>query len=689
MKEIKVEVQRDHLERQASARRPILAIAELVWNALDADASHVDVVLEREALGALRAVVVRDDGHGIGFTEAEGVFGSLGGSWKRDVGRSRSKKRILHGKAGKGRFRAFALGDRVIWDTRARDDGHIARYKIVGTRERLGVFVIEDPIRADESGTGTEVTIADISGEFPSLEIPDAAQDLTQHLALYLFQTPGASVTYEGTRLDPRSLVIDMRDYPLGDFPLKSGERVPAVLTVIEWRVRTERSLFLCDSQGFALQETPPGIQAPGFDFTAYLKCDVLKELDERDALPLEELEPHLRGPLVEAKKALRAHFRSKQAQLARSVVEEWKRDNVYPYAGDPKGVIEEAERQVFDVVALNVHAYLPDFDKADPLNKRFSLRLLREAIEESPSAVQRIIQDVLDLPAEKREDLAQLLRRTTLGAVINASRTVADRLDFLRGLEILLFDPKTKEQLLERRQLHKILEDHTWLFGEEFALTVSDKSLTDVLRKHDQLLGRPKEPEVPVVVADGSTGIIDLMLSRRIPLSRAEEREHLVIELKRPTQAVDSGVADQVFKYAFAVAEDERFRDTKTRWVFWAISNEVSTDVRRRVRQKDRPVGLLHQDDDLKLTVWVRSWSEVLEACRGRLQFFQDSLKYVADDESAVALLKRLHAKYLPPIIADLEVVSQSPRDSDPQSTPTDSADVRRKQEPPATAKP
>jgi hypothetical protein len=42
-----------------------------------------------------------------------------------------------------------------------------------------------------------------------------------------------------------------------------------------------------------------------------------------------------------------------------------------YPYEGDPTDVIEEAERQVFDVLALNLNEYLPDFDRADTLSKK------------------------------------------------------------------------------------------------------------------------------------------------------------------------------------------------------------------------------------------------------------------------------------------------------------------------------
>ena len=48
-------------------------------------------------------------------------------------------------------------------------------------------------------------------------------------------------------------------------------------------------------------------------------------------------------------------------------------------------------------------------------------------------------------------------------------------------------------------------------------------------------------------------------------------------------------------------------------------------------------------------MSVWVKSWGQALEGCRGRLEFFQRNLEYVADDESAIALLRKLYSKYLP----------------------------------------
>jgi hypothetical protein len=68
------------------------------------------------------------------------------------------------------------------------------------------------------------------------------------------------------------------------------GRAVEAILTVIEWWVQTERALFLCDENGFTLHRLAPGIQAPGFVFTAYLKSAFMKELRDSGDLQLEEL---------------------------------------------------------------------------------------------------------------------------------------------------------------------------------------------------------------------------------------------------------------------------------------------------------------------------------------------------------------------------------------------------------------
>lgn len=650
--EIRVEVQPDHLARQATVKKPVLAVAELVWNGLDADASRVDVELDYAQLGALESIRVRDNGRGVRRDWAIEAFKNLGGSWKRTKERTEKTRRFLHGKAGKGRFRAFALGERVIWTTRFAFGSTVQRYTISGSKTRLGVFDLGEAETVSGTETGTVVEITLVEKDYRSLE-PDAAiPELTEQLALYLQQYPDVRVFYCGRRIDPSSIISNQTSVNLGEIQLPDDRVVQAELTIIEWRTEVERALILCDEKGFPLTSVPPGIQAPGFNFTAYLSCPYLRELDDAEALALEELHSGLKAILEPAKRALRDHFRGRASERARDVVEEWKREEVYPYSGDPKSVLESSERKVFEVVALSVHDYLPDFSEGDPRNRRLAFRLIREALERSPGSLKKIIEDVLKLPEEKRDDLAALLDKTSLTAVINASTEVTERLEFLRGLELLLFSPETRDRLLERSQLHKILEERTWVFGEEFALSNSDRSLTEVLRKHLESGGRNEiEIASPVVKPDdGKVGRVDLMFSRRIPQIRAEDLDHLVVELKRPKRRIEAEDAQQTVDYAVAVAQDERFRDVSARWIFWVLSNEIAPSVRRQANQKGRAAGIYHEDSEMRLTVLVKTWGDVLNGCRARLKFFQERLSYVADDEAAMETLKRIHGKYLPP---------------------------------------
>jgi hypothetical protein len=232
---------------------------------------------------------------------------------------------------------------------------------------------------------------------------------------------------------------------------------------------------------------------------------------------------------------AIRTYFRTRAAQEARTVVEEWKEAHVYPYEGDATTKIEEAERQVFDIVAVNVAQYMPEFSTSPPKNKALHLRLLRQAIEKSPEELQLILGEVLKLPKRKQEELADLLKDVSLSAIISAAKILADRLKLLTGLEATLLDAESKNRLKERSQLRRIIAQNCWLFGAEYNLSVDDKSLTEVLRKHRHMLGDDTVIDEPVRHRSKERGIVDLMLSRAIKRYKADELTHLVVELKAP----------------------------------------------------------------------------------------------------------------------------------------------------------
>jgi hypothetical protein len=650
-----VEVQADHIKRLGLVR-PVAAIMELVWNGLDADATEVHVHVESDLLGGVRSIEVVDNGTGMSHPSAREGFVKLGGSWKQKAGKTKGERRLLHGRLGRGRFRAFALGDRVVWTTIAQERGKKFLFEITGTTETRVQFDIAEPTETDEP-TGTRVLITEIPTaiSLDSVSGQKATQAIVEEFAIYLHKYSTVKIFFDGVQLDPSSLEENQTAYDLTPVIGKGDVELPVRLEIVEWKMKTDRHLYLCDGNGFTLHRVPPMIHAPGFHFTAYLATDLFRQQEDAGLLEIEEPTDKVAPVIEEARQQLRAHFKGRHSLTARELLATWKERMIYPFEGEAQNPIEEAQRQVFDLVAITASEYVSEFAATNPANtkaQKLSFALLREALEESPDNVRKILTTVLDLPAEKRNELADLLETTTLSSIISAAKLVTDRLTFLKALEIIIFDHKVRKLVKERKHLHKILEKNTWIFGEEFNLTNSDKTLEAVLDQHLVLLGRePRAKQDRIRREDGRTGIIDLQISRTVPQPRADQHEHLVIELKKPDQEINSIVLGQIRSYAFAVADDSRFQGTATRWEFWALGASLSKDVKLEASQSDRPPGCVFQSGGIR--IWVKQWGEVLNQARARMNVFQTSLNFEASDESGLEHLRRHYATMIPPEIA------------------------------------
>ena len=649
MQQIEVKVENDHIQRITTAK-PLAAISELIWNAYDADAREVKVELEEGQLTKLGLIRIVDDGTGMPVDEVEALFQSLGGSWKKravktDGGRS------IHGEKGQGRFKAFALGDRVTWISRNAGK----KFSISGDKSDLKRFSISDAVSAPN--TGCTVEIENVIRDFEIWAKDGFAEQVRDVFALQLYEDPNFRIIYDGEEIDAREAIRGVTPYEITTIT-EDGHEYKASLDIIEWKKKVERKLMLCLPGRFSFHEMAPGIHARGFDFTAYLTSDHFQSLADDNTEGLVELDPPSMA-LVEASKAkLREHFREREAERSRGKIQEWKEAKIYPYEGKASDPIEINERQIFDVVALNLADYSPDFDKAPSKQQKLILQLLKAAIETGPGALPSILEKVVDLPKGKQEELAELLRKTSLTAVINAAKAVTDRLEFLRALQILVFDPNSKRQLLERSQLHRIIAQETWIFGEQFNLMNDDEDLSAVLRSHIKLLGSDSDdgtprdelaPKEPVLDADGKAAIVDLMLSCRVPTATDDERRHLVIELKRPSQNLNEDVINQIKKYAKAVALDDRFKHSNVEWDFVAVANRFTNDAQLEARQSGKPRGLvLELDDPIKIRVWAKTWGEIIQEAEGRLTFYKRRLEYQANDEEALRYLRTINADYL-----------------------------------------
>ena len=172
-------------------------------------------------------------------------------------------------------------------------------------------------------GRGGTVTVSEPKKEFRSLCNNTAVDELVQIFALYLHQYPKVRINYGGTALDPRSVEELSTAYELPEIETTDGRSFPVSLEIFEWRINVPRRLFFCDSNEFLIDEMSPGIQAPGFEFTAYLKSDYFAELLASNMLDLANMDTAVVRCLNAAKGVTREHFRKRAAEKAAGLVEE------------------------------------------------------------------------------------------------------------------------------------------------------------------------------------------------------------------------------------------------------------------------------------------------------------------------------------------------------------------------------
>lgn len=657
MSKITVKAGADHINDLATAK-PVSAISELIWNGFDAKSQCVEVKINKNpAFESIDSIIVKDYGSGIDHNKVTDLFGNLGESWKKQA--RANGDRSLHGQYGRGRFKALSLGSKIKWNTIFTKDDKSFKYVISSDANSVKDFEIGPITSLERADSGTEIEIFNVTENVNYLLSEEAFSELVMEFALFLTEYPNRKLIFCGVHVKPEDAWDDKTDFDLGDVELPNEQKAKVSLSIIEWKKKNiQREFHYCDALGFSYYKEKLGqlVRAPGYEFTIYAKCDYFKALSERNEISLGDMIPELKVIKDAVLQRARLHFIDKAFVKKTKIVDSWKEEEIYPYDDelvlDPTKIVE---RKVFDILAVNVQSYLKTFEKADKKTKKFTFMLLSQAIKQNPASVQKIISEVLGLKKKEQDELAELLESTTLSSIISASKIVTDRLNFLNGLDNLVHDKESKKNLLERDQLHKILEREAWIFKEDFFLAGSENRLEEVLLKHIKHLGKREDdtPAGPVLLPDGRQGRVDLMFAKsRQPYEGFTE--YLVVELKRPSQKIDYDVIGQVEKYALAVSADERFDHANSKWTFIAVSNSMDAYATKRARQRGWPKGKTLDDADANVEVWVMTWSEVIHAARSKLSFFSQQLKYEATRGSSTEYLEQKHKEFLPELPAN-----------------------------------
>jgi hypothetical protein len=620
---------------------PAQALAQLVANSLDAGAQHIGISLQSNELESVHRLVVEDDGCGISRNRFERSFLDVG--IHHDDPLALGQHIRVMGSKGIGRLAVFRLGYRSIWSAVAEESGNRTRLTWAMTTENPAPHDL-DQVSDSSASTGTRI---EIDVHLPT-DKPLHRFLNEQMILRELFNLFASRLLQDG---QAREISVNGHALKLDDFiEERSVEELPGDAEagrpagtlqhlVVTQQVRMDHpaTMFVA-GDGWTFETLQlPAPSLPARRYVGILESPYVTEHagTAKDALIEDEGIAALKSFASSRAAEFIARRRDERRQ---TFIEQARKESGYPFGRPPGTVVEKVEQGLYDEVLTLINE-VADLAGAQPPLRQLLMRLVWRVLR-GDDDLAGVISEVLGLDQPQVQELAELLRRTDLPSIIRVATLIVDRLDFLRVLDDVLYG-YTGFKITERRHLQKMLEQNTWIFGEQWHLTTADQSVASLVEKVRQQLGlkADDDPDASIDVSQALRLIPDFYLVQ----NRRDGGivHHLVVEIKAPGVRITDGHIQQLEKYADAIVEQPVFGDGHHRFTFILVSSDIVGRVERmRVSQAHLPYGYI-SEPSLRhpTTLWAFRWSKILDDRRANLEYLQKQVELREDPEATAYL--------------------------------------------------
>ena len=538
---------------------PVAAVAELIANAWDADATRVDVDLPASLSGD-PAIVVRDNGIGMTFAECQDFYLNVGRNRRvnEETDRSPNGRPVL-GRKGIGKFAGFGIAGVLEIDTTSAGTGERTIFRLdlqdlrsdsyIGTNAKeIPVLLREGESEARKAQAGTSVTMKRLTvGRTPSRSgfLNSMARRFLINQVADTFE-----IFINGEEVpDDNALMGVEFDFPSDykDEEQPSGLRVENNIgyeTVgneeIAWRVRftkepigTEELRGVSVFCGIKLAQSPFFFNLSGglsgqhgqqyvsgqvrADYLDRLKADVITTERQRINWELAECS-ELETWGQERVKSLLSIWKGRRAEEKLRQIDE----KVAPFAqrlgrlrSSEKRTVVSALRRVATIEALSDEQFA---DLSSGILTAWEGGRLRELIE-----------DVSNVEDMDEGVLLSLLAEAQVLSALHVAEAVKAKVEIIEGLG----------KRIEERDLENAVRDYIaenpWLLSpqwETFKVETSVRHLVEEAAAEAKL------------DADDEAG------KKRVDLVLASGRQLLVVEFMRPGLTVDREHVDRYQEY-------------------------------------------------------------------------------------------------------------------------------------------
>jgi len=497
------------------------AIKELVDNAFDADADNIWAYLP-DLFADNAVVIIKDDGTGMKEQELRSEYLKIASSrLARKGDKTALKQRTVKGRKGIGKFSGLMVAE--IMEIKTKAGGKETTLTITKDELSKGKYDLEKVnlpitvIDCDKEEHGTTITLKGLNQNF---DYPNP-EKLKQILVWDYGRTSDLSIFVNDEKIgihDFQGKTVE-KEIELGD-----GKTAKVIYTISDKPVKQAGLIYRV---GNKVVGRPENFLKNDEIIPDKLKKRVVGEIICDD---LEEFVTADWGAVMENSKLNENIKEEVKNELANSLNDVFKTDMHLArqrYNQKINRELEKLPEYKRQFAQKSLQRVLEKFydEKEEKVNTLISVMV--DALEKD--YYWNVIQNIENSRDGDIEKFADALSEFGFLEMSIVTGQATNRLRFLDELDLLNRNPHTLEA-----SIHKALEHNLWVFGSEYSMIFSNKTLSVAVS--DYLDSK--------FTGEGAKRRPDLFLGEDI------SRQHLLIEFKRPSETIGRDAESQALKY-------------------------------------------------------------------------------------------------------------------------------------------
>lgn len=629
------------------------SICEFIWNGFDANATNVEIRFESHdsPLDTIFEIEVSDNGDGIDESELLAKFQPIYESEKARIRAQPKNHSLPHGKSGKGRLTFFTFAESATWITRYRKDGYVRVQTIKIDSESLDSYETGS-MEIDCPETGTLVKF--------KVNQPLSPHDFEHKLMPYLrrefgwfleMNSPAFKLKVNGIPLDYEKNVLDRETIEIDKGLNDNFFNIRFALWAEKLNSEFSKFYFL-NSQGREVwkENTTLNNKGDSFYHSVYIQSSYFDDflwpeengVEEQESLFKTKRDEVFRGLFDRVTRFLHQKRSPYIDRYTEKLVSEYEGEGVFPDHGNsPVGQFQNL--QIRETVRELYKVQPKIFSSLNITQKKAFVSLLDALIDlGADDRLLEIISKVVDMTPQERDQLSHVLDYANISSITKTISMIKDRYKVVNQLKELIMNDQWGATEFE---IQKIVENHFWLFGEEFNLvTAEEPKFEEALRRYLYLFaGDGITRSRPKINHPDKNKEMDIFACRRDV--RTNSIENIIVELKHPKINLGRRELGQIDLYLDVILEQAEFTAKNTQWKAFLVGKSFdSSGAVRNAYENASMHGerfLVRNIPSKRAKTYVLQWSDIFSDFECRHNFLLeklelDKVRILADMEKA-----------------------------------------------------